>query len=160
LDERIWAPAVYSIRVRNAQEFQIQSPGEEHKLHGDNLYRTTAAGGTPLEHTILFGGYPRAKVPLALGGVESGMVVFAPLPQRKNSFSSQLKQDRPTQAFFGNANAVLGGASPGFVRRIPAPVTCPTISTSPEASRLTLQGERGWGRSQNSRSWNSHQQQQ
>jgi NADPH2:quinone reductase len=35
---------------------------------GRVLVRITAAGVTPLEHTILSGGYPRAKAPLVLGG--------------------------------------------------------------------------------------------
>ena len=34
----------------------------------------TAAGVTPLEHTILSGGYPRAKAPLVLGGEGVGVV--------------------------------------------------------------------------------------
>src|SRR6202171_879708 len=34
----------------------------------------TAAGVTPLEHTILSGGYPRAKAPLVLGGEGAGVV--------------------------------------------------------------------------------------
>ena len=33
---------------------------------GRVLVRITAAGVTPLEHTILSGGYPRAKAPLGL----------------------------------------------------------------------------------------------
>src|SRR5271163_2634780 len=38
------------------------------------LVRITAAGVTPLEHTILSGGYPRAKAPLVLGGEGAGVV--------------------------------------------------------------------------------------
>ena len=34
---------------------------------GRVLVRITAAGVTPLDHTILSGGYPRAKAPLVLG---------------------------------------------------------------------------------------------
>jgi NADPH:quinone reductase len=41
---------------------------------GRVLVRTTAAGVTPLEHTILSGGYPRAKAPLVLGGEGAGVV--------------------------------------------------------------------------------------
>ena len=41
---------------------------------GRVLVRTTAAGVTPLEHTILSGGYPRAKAPLVLGGEGVGVV--------------------------------------------------------------------------------------
>src|ERR1700739_870946 len=41
---------------------------------GRVLVRITAAGVTPLEHTILSGGYPRAKAPLVLGGEGAGGV--------------------------------------------------------------------------------------
>jgi len=41
---------------------------------GRVLVRITAAGVTPLEHTILSGGYPRAKAPLVLGGEGAGAV--------------------------------------------------------------------------------------
>src|SRR5258708_35812864 len=41
---------------------------------GRLLVRITAAGVTPLDHTILSGGYPRAKAPLVLGGEGVGVV--------------------------------------------------------------------------------------
>src|SRR5258708_27326272 len=41
---------------------------------GRVLVRITAAGVTPLEHTILSGEYPRAKAPLVLGGEAAGVV--------------------------------------------------------------------------------------
>ena len=41
---------------------------------GRVLVRITAAGVTPLEHTILSGGYPRAKAPLVLGNEGAGVV--------------------------------------------------------------------------------------
>jgi NADPH2:quinone reductase len=41
---------------------------------GRVLVRLTAAGVTPLEHTILSGGYPRAKAPLVLGSEGAGVV--------------------------------------------------------------------------------------
>ena len=41
---------------------------------GRVLVRITAAGVTPLEHTILSGGYPRANAPLVLGGEGAGVV--------------------------------------------------------------------------------------
>src|SRR5437879_3333229 len=41
---------------------------------GRVLVRITAAGVTPLEHTILSGEYPRAKAPLVLGGEGAGVV--------------------------------------------------------------------------------------
>jgi NADPH2:quinone reductase len=38
------------------------------------LIRVTAAGVTPLDHTILSGGHPRAKAPLVLGNEGAGVV--------------------------------------------------------------------------------------
>lgn len=38
------------------------------------LVRVTAAGVTPLDHTILSGGHPRAKAPLVLGNEGAGLV--------------------------------------------------------------------------------------
>ncbi len=38
------------------------------------LVRVTAAGVTPLDHTILSGGHPRAKAPLVLGNEGSGVI--------------------------------------------------------------------------------------
>src|SRR5712691_789765 len=42
--------------------------------HGRVLVRITAAGVTPLDHTILSGGYPRAAAPLVLGNEGAGVV--------------------------------------------------------------------------------------
>src|SRR5580658_1655899 len=41
---------------------------------GRVLVRITAAGVTPLDHTILSGGYPRAKAPLVLGSEGAGEI--------------------------------------------------------------------------------------
>jgi NADPH2:quinone reductase len=41
---------------------------------GRVLVKITAAGVTPLDHTILSGGYARAKAPLVLGGEGTGVV--------------------------------------------------------------------------------------
>jgi len=41
---------------------------------GRVLVKITAAGVTPIDHTILSGGYPRAKAPLVLGNEGAGMV--------------------------------------------------------------------------------------
>src|ERR1700719_3953749 len=41
---------------------------------GKVLLRITAAGVTPLDHTILSGAYTRAKAPLVLGGEGAGVV--------------------------------------------------------------------------------------
>jgi NADPH:quinone reductase-like Zn-dependent oxidoreductase len=44
------------------------------RTDGRVLIRITAAGVTPLDHTILFGGFPRAKAPLILGNEGAGIV--------------------------------------------------------------------------------------
>jgi NADPH:quinone reductase len=41
---------------------------------GKVLVRVTAAGVTPLDHTILSGGHPRAKAPLVLGNEGAGVI--------------------------------------------------------------------------------------
>src|SRR5260370_36011029 len=41
---------------------------------GKVLLRMTAAGVTPLDHTILSGQYPRSKAPLVLGNEGAGVV--------------------------------------------------------------------------------------
>jgi NADPH:quinone reductase-like Zn-dependent oxidoreductase len=41
---------------------------------GRVLVRITAAGVSPLDHTILAGGYPRATAPLVLGNEGAGVV--------------------------------------------------------------------------------------
>src|ERR1700722_6993306 len=45
-----------------------------HVSDGRVVVKITAAGVTPLEHTILSGGYPRAKAPLVLGSEGAGVV--------------------------------------------------------------------------------------
>jgi NADPH2:quinone reductase len=50
---------------------EIPRPGV---LEGRVLVRITAAGVTPLDHTILSGGYPRAKAPLVLGSEGAGVI--------------------------------------------------------------------------------------
>src|SRR2546425_356575 len=42
------------------------------RADGRVLVRITAAGVTPLDHTILSGGYPRATAPLILGNERAG----------------------------------------------------------------------------------------
>jgi NADPH2:quinone reductase len=44
------------------------------RTNGRVLVRITAAGVTPLDHTILSGGFPRAKAPLILGNEGAGIV--------------------------------------------------------------------------------------
>jgi NADPH:quinone reductase len=51
----------------------VKAPRPRRAL-GRVLVRVTAAGVTPLDHTILSGGYPRAKAPLVLGNEGAGVV--------------------------------------------------------------------------------------
>src|SRR5205809_1970097 len=44
------------------------------RTDGRVLVRITAAGVTPLDHTILSGGFPRATAPLILGNEGAGVV--------------------------------------------------------------------------------------
>ena len=50
-------------------ELPVPSPAKDRVL-----VRVNAAGVTPLEHTILSGGYPRAKAPLVLGNEGAGII--------------------------------------------------------------------------------------
>jgi NADPH:quinone reductase len=52
---------------------QIQLPKPQH-AKDRALVRITAAGVTPLDHTILSGGHPRAKAPLVLGNEGAGVI--------------------------------------------------------------------------------------
>jgi NADPH:quinone reductase len=52
---------------------QIESPKPQ-PARDRVLVRVTAAGVTPLDHTILAGGHPRAKAPLVLGNEGAGVV--------------------------------------------------------------------------------------
>ncbi len=50
---------------------QVAKPA---RADGRVLVRITAAGVTPLDHTILFGGFPNVKAPLILGNEGAGIV--------------------------------------------------------------------------------------
>jgi NADPH2:quinone reductase len=52
---------------------QIELPKPQ-PAKGRVLVRVTAAGVTPLDHTILSGGHPRAKAPLVLGNEGTGVI--------------------------------------------------------------------------------------
>src|SRR6201987_3626046 len=53
------------------QQTQLPQPQPERDRV---LVRITAAGVTPLDHTILSGGHPRAKAPLVLGNEGAGVI--------------------------------------------------------------------------------------
>jgi NADPH:quinone reductase len=52
---------------------QVDAPKPQ-LADGRVLVRVTAAGVTPLDHTILSGGHPRAKAPLVLGNEGAGVI--------------------------------------------------------------------------------------
>ena len=53
------------------RQFELPKP---HPAKDSVLVRITAAGVTPLDHTILSGGHPRAKAPLVLGNEGAGVI--------------------------------------------------------------------------------------
>jgi len=59
---------------RGYQDLTLVDIPKPNLSDGRVLVRLTAAGVTPLEHTILSGGYPRAKAPLVLGSEGAGVV--------------------------------------------------------------------------------------
>ena len=56
------------------QDLKLAEIPKPYVSDGRVLLKITAAGVTPLEHTILSGGYPRAKAPLVLGSEGAGVV--------------------------------------------------------------------------------------
>jgi NADPH2:quinone reductase len=59
---------------RGYQDLKLVDIPKPQVPSGRVLVKITAAGVTPLEHTILSGGYPRAKAPLVLGSEGAGVV--------------------------------------------------------------------------------------
>jgi len=59
---------------RGYQDLKLADIPKPQVSDGRVLVRITAAGVTPLEHTILSGNYPRAKAPLVLGSEGAGVV--------------------------------------------------------------------------------------
>src|SRR5580658_1186515 len=59
---------------RGYQDLKLVGIPRRQVSDGRILVEITAAGVTPLEHTILTGGYPRAKAPLVLGSEGAGVV--------------------------------------------------------------------------------------
>src|SRR6266852_5528860 len=56
------------------QDLKLAEIPKPHVSAGRVLVKIAAAGVTPLEHTILSGGYPRARAPLVLGSEGAGVV--------------------------------------------------------------------------------------
>jgi NADPH2:quinone reductase len=66
--------AIVAERFGSYQNLKIADIPEPTVSSGRVLVRITAAGVTPLDHTILSGGHPRAKAPLVLGNEGAGVV--------------------------------------------------------------------------------------
>jgi NADPH2:quinone reductase len=56
--------AIVAERFGDYQDLKLADIPKPAASDGRVLVRMTAAGVTPLDHTILSGGYPRAKAPL------------------------------------------------------------------------------------------------
>jgi NADPH:quinone reductase len=59
---------------RGYEDLKLADVAKPAASEGRVLVRITAAGITPLDHTILSGGYPRAKAPLILGSEGAGVI--------------------------------------------------------------------------------------
>src|SRR5277367_225804 len=59
---------------RGYQDLKLVDVPKPNLSDGRVLVKITAAGVTPLEHTILLGGHPRARAPLVLGSEGAGVV--------------------------------------------------------------------------------------
>src|SRR5580693_483542 len=66
--------AIVAERFGGFQDLKLADIPEPTVSNGHILVRITAAGVTPLDHTILSGGHPRAKAPLVLGNEGAGVV--------------------------------------------------------------------------------------
>ena len=66
--------AMRAERFSGYQDLKLVEIPKPAVSNGRVLVRLTAAGVTPLEHTILSGGHPRAKAPLVLGNEGAGVI--------------------------------------------------------------------------------------
>src|ERR1700682_4515395 len=66
--------AIVAERFRGFQNLKLADIPQPTVADGRGLVRITAAGVTPLDHTILSGGHPRAKAPLVLGNEGTGII--------------------------------------------------------------------------------------
>src|SRR6266436_4373941 len=73
----LWSVAMLAIEAKTFSGYgglrQVELPKPQ-PVRDRVLVRVTAAGVTPLDHTILSGGHPRAKAPLVLGNEGAGVV--------------------------------------------------------------------------------------
>src|SRR6266852_881600 len=66
--------AIVAERFGGYQNLKLADIPKPAASDGRVLVRMTAAGVTPLDHTILSGGHPRAKAPLVLGNEGAGVI--------------------------------------------------------------------------------------
>src|SRR6266851_1899213 len=66
--------AIVAERFGGYQNLKLADIPKPAASDGRVLVRMTAAGVTPLDHTILSGGHPRAKTPLVLGNEGAGII--------------------------------------------------------------------------------------
>src|SRR5882724_11834663 len=66
--------AMRAERFSGYQDLKLVEIPKPTVSNGRVLVRLTAAGVTPLDHTILSGGHPRAKAPLVLGNEGAGVI--------------------------------------------------------------------------------------
>src|SRR5258706_6738820 len=67
-------PAMRAERFGGYQDLKLVEIPKPAVSDGRVVVRLTAAGVTPLDHTILSGGHPRAKAPLVLGNEGAGVI--------------------------------------------------------------------------------------
>ena len=66
--------AMRAVAFNGYSDLKLVELAKPKRTEGRVLVRITAAGVTPLDHTILSGGLPRAKAPLILGNEGAGVV--------------------------------------------------------------------------------------
>src|SRR5260370_4488044 len=66
--------AIVAERFGGYQNLKLADIPKPAASDGRILVRITGAGVTPLDHTILSGGHPRAKPPLVLGPEGAGVI--------------------------------------------------------------------------------------
>jgi NADPH:quinone reductase-like Zn-dependent oxidoreductase len=70
-------PAIEAMTFSGYGGLRRTEPPRPQAVTDKVLVRVTAAGVTPLDHTILSGGHQRAKAPLVLGNEGSGVIEYA-----------------------------------------------------------------------------------
>ena len=74
------------------QQIELAKP---QPAKGKVLVRITAAGVTPLDHTVLSGAHPRAKAPPVLGNERVRMAGFSPFAQSPTAIAAAWRDILP-----------------------------------------------------------------